>query len=379
MEHYREHRSLERAAFRLFGMTSKAQLSPEDFFVHVHPEDRAEVRERLETSAAQKSVFEAEFRTLLDNDGVRWMHGYGRVTSETDGQATRMSGVMADITERKENETVLQQSEAKYRTLLETLEEGCCVFELIDDANGKAVDYRFLEVNQVLEEQTGLKGATGKRGSEGTPNTEGYWLEVYGEVAKTGKPQRVERYNQATGRWYSAYASRVGGEGSRQVCTVFSDITERKIREANLALLADIAEDFEHLASETEIMQAIGARLAGYLKLGGISFAEVDEERESVTVKYNWNASDVPQIVGTFRFADHMTEEFVDMMRARKTWVVNDTQHDERTDAGATAAISVGAIVNVPYFRQGEWQGCFTAMSRTPREWTDNENEQPLY
>jgi PAS domain S-box-containing protein len=166
---------------------------------------------------------------------------------------------------------------------------------------------------------------------------------------------------------------RSNGGGILGVAAVIQDITERKRHEANLTFLADIAEDFSRLTSEAEIMQAIGARLAGHLELGGISFADVDEGSESVTVKYNWNASDVPQIVGTFRFADYMTEEFSATMRSGKTWVVNDTQHDERTDARATAAISVGAIVNVPYFQGGEWQGCFTAMSRSPREWNDDE------
>ena len=94
-----------------------------------------------------------------------------------------------------------------------------------------AMDYRFLEVNPVFEQQTGLKNVVGKLGSEVAPNIESHWFETYDNVLKTGNPQRIENYNQATDRWYSAYASRVGGVGSRQVCTIFSDITERKRRE----------------------------------------------------------------------------------------------------------------------------------------------------
>ncbi|MGI4832153.1 MAG: PAS domain S-box protein [Janthinobacterium lividum] len=154
---------------------------------------------------------------------------------------------------------------------------------------------------------------------------------------------------------------------------VLADITARKQHEANLALLAEIVEDFARLASEAELMQAIGERLAHHLQLDGITFCDVDEARESVTINYNWNAADVPQIVGTFRFADYVTEEFAATMRTGKTWVVGDTQHDARTDAQAMAALRVGAVINVPYLRRGEWQGYFTAMSRVAREWTADE------
>ena len=130
--------------------------------------------------------------------------------------------------ERARAEEALRQSEEKYRLLFDSIDEGFCIFELIYDADGKAVDYRFRQVNQAFERQTGLHDAPGRLGSEVAPDTERYWLDIYEAVARTGEPRRVENYNEATGRWYSAYASRIDGPGSHLVCTVFDDITERK-------------------------------------------------------------------------------------------------------------------------------------------------------
>jgi PAS domain S-box-containing protein len=278
--------------------------------------------------------------------------------------------------ERAKAEEALRKSEEKYRTLFNSIDEAVAWFEIITDENGNPVDYRLLEVNPAYSNMSGgliAENSVGKTAKELVPNIEQWWIDTVAKVAFGGESIRIEQHVKDLNSWFQVYVSPVGDKRDGQFVAVYSDITERKRREANLALLAEIAEDFSRLASEDAIMQAIGERLAKHLKLGGISFADVDERRESVTVKYNWNASDVPQIVGTFRFADYMTEEFSATMRAGKTWVVNDTQHDERTDARATAAISVGAIVNVPYFQGGEWQGCFTAMSRSPRDWTDDE------
>lgn len=44
----------------------------------------------------------------------------------------------------------VRTSEAKYRTLFETLIEGFCTIEVIFDANGRPVGYRFLEINPAV-------------------------------------------------------------------------------------------------------------------------------------------------------------------------------------------------------------------------------------
>lgn len=138
--------------------------------------------------------------------------------------------------ERARAEAALRQSEAKYRSLFNSINEGFHIIKLIDHDVGNVVDYRFLESNLAFERQTGLKNTAGKLGSEIAPNTESYWLETYDRVARTGEPLHIENYSADTDRWYSADVSRVSGADSRQVAILFSDITERKQAEAQLRL-----------------------------------------------------------------------------------------------------------------------------------------------
>ena len=43
------------------------------------------------------------------------------------------------------------------------MDEGFCVIEMIFDARGQPADYRFLEINQSFEKQTGLSNAASAR------------------------------------------------------------------------------------------------------------------------------------------------------------------------------------------------------------------------
>src|SRR6476659_6522623 len=97
-----------------------------------------------------------------------------------------------------------------YRALLETIDEGVCLIEVIFDASGqKAVDHLFLEVNAAFVRHTGLRDVVGKTARELVPNVDPFWCETYGRVARTGEVARIERYEPAIDRWLAVQATRV--------------------------------------------------------------------------------------------------------------------------------------------------------------------------
>jgi len=139
-----------------------------------------------------------------------------------------------DVTDRKRAEMAMRASEARYRALFESMDEGYCVIELIFNDTGGAVDYRFLEVNPAFEKHTGMAGAAGRTMREFAPDLESSWFEIYGRVAQSGESTRFIDQARALDRWFDVYAFRIGGAGSNKVAILFNDITVRKQAEVTL-------------------------------------------------------------------------------------------------------------------------------------------------
>ncbi len=159
----------------------------------------------------------------------RWFDIYAYKIEEDNDR--KFALIYSDITGRKQALVELHQSEERYRTLFESIDEGFCVIEMLFDENDKPLDYRFLEINPEFEKQTGLKNAQGKTARELVPNLEEHWFEIYGKVALTGEPVRFENGSFEMNRWFDVYAVRIGQQSSRKVAVIFKDISEAKRNE----------------------------------------------------------------------------------------------------------------------------------------------------
>ena len=137
------------------------------------------------------------------------------------------------VVERARAEQALRESEAKYRSLFTSIDEGFCIIEMLFDGE-RPIDYRFREVNPAFERHTGLADAVGRRMRELVPDHDAHWFEIYGRVALTGESVRFQSPAQALGRFYDVYAFRVGSPEQRWVAVLFTDITERRRAEERL-------------------------------------------------------------------------------------------------------------------------------------------------
>ena len=139
-------------------------------------------------------------------------------------------------------------TESHYRTLVDSMDEAYCVFEMLFDPDDNPVDYRFLEVNAAFVKMTGWAQVVGTRMRELAPNHEAHWFdETYGKVALTGQPIRfVGKADILDGRWFDLYAFRLGEPVSRKVAVVFTDVTERRrTQEALAAARTELSEIIE--------------------------------------------------------------------------------------------------------------------------------------
>jgi PAS domain S-box-containing protein len=61
--------------------------------------------------------YETEYRVVLPDGAIRWLHSRGRVELGADGKPYRVHGVSFDVTERKLSEEALLESEMRFRTV----------------------------------------------------------------------------------------------------------------------------------------------------------------------------------------------------------------------------------------------------------------------
>jgi signal transduction histidine kinase len=137
-----------------------------------------------------------------------------------------------------------------YRALFEAIDEAICIIEMIYDDAGAPCDYRFLETNDAFEQHTGLVDATGRTVLDMVPGHDKVWIELYGEVARSGRPVRHQDEATVMRRWFDVYAIRVGPAGAYKVAVLFSDVSERKLAELELQRLADDLKEADRRKTE---------------------------------------------------------------------------------------------------------------------------------
>jgi two-component system, cell cycle sensor histidine kinase and response regulator CckA len=161
-----------------------------------------------------------EIRVCCKNGQIRMVEISGIVLE--DGRLV----TFVDRTEHIRAEQALRDSEQRYRKLYEEMAQPMALHEIICDAAGKPIDYRFLDVNPAFERLLDMPRETiiGSRALELLPDTESTWIEHYGRVALTGQSEQFDNFAASLNRHFSvlAYSPDKG-----QFAVIVTDVTER--------------------------------------------------------------------------------------------------------------------------------------------------------
>jgi PAS domain S-box-containing protein len=109
----------------MFGVAPDANVTLEDFYAGLHPEDRDAVAEAFASAIDPdtRATYDVEYRTIGREDGVvRWVAARGRGMFDAEGRCSRAIGTAIDVTGLRATEARLRQSERALRELNATLE-----------------------------------------------------------------------------------------------------------------------------------------------------------------------------------------------------------------------------------------------------------------
>ncbi|CAO4137576.1 GAF domain-containing protein [Methylorubrum extorquens] len=272
-------------------------------------------------------------------------------------------------------EAALRASEEKYRTLFQTMGQGFCELEFVRDEQGRAVDFRYIELNPAFERLVGLPAAEarGRTGREVVPDLDLWWVETYDRIAATGLPARLEHTDTPMGRWFEVS---VYPQANDRLLILYDDVTERKVaetalrdREERQAFLLALSDAVRSL-TDPEAIQSAACRLVGErLDVDRCYYATADEAAGIIRIAWDHVRGDAPSIAGEHRLADFAWS--AEILGRGECHVLADTQASvPEASRPAFAALQIAACMGAPLIKNGSLVGALCVTHSTPRDWT---------
>jgi PAS domain S-box-containing protein len=227
--------------YRIFGLTPQEFDVPfDEVLTYIHPEDRDYVTNSIIEALNGKIYDDIDFRIILADGTERTIHTQGEVIFDEKNIPIRMRGTVQDITEHKQMDEALRESEQKYRNIIETTNEGIVVID---------AELRITYVNNRLME----KGGYSQEEVIGR-----LWWDFTDEEGKAISRLHMDKRRQGIDEVYELRLIRKDGSSfwvlvsSKSLfdkygkfagsLSMLTDVTERKEAEEKIKSLANIVE-----------------------------------------------------------------------------------------------------------------------------------------
>jgi PAS domain S-box-containing protein len=250
----------------------------------IHPEDKVKLGNAVELHRTSTEPIKYEYRVRQKDGTYRHWKDHGLPLFDDKGRPYKWIGVCTDITEHKQAEEKIRESEEKYRVLVENAgevilvaQDGCLkfvnrrVFDLLgyrpEELEGKPfADYIHPEDRKTVVERF-VKRLEG----EDLPHVYPFRI-----IDKTGE-----------NRWVEVDAVRIEWEGKPATLNFLADITERKraedVTRVNLVLqrLRNEILEMESEESWFNVLDCFHHELNGLIQYHGCGINIVDRENKN--------------------------------------------------------------------------------------------------
>jgi len=153
------------------------------------------------------------------------------------------------------------------------------------------------------------------------------------------------------------------------------DVSAGRHAQVRNAALSELADKLREIEDPEAIAFAAAEILGRMLGVSRAGYGTIDRRSETIAIERDWNAPGIASLAGVLHFRDYGS--YIDDLKAGRTVVIPDAEHDPRTAAGADAlkAISAHSLVNMPVTEQGDAVALLFLNHAEPREWLDDEIE----
>ncbi|WP_051278860.1 PAS domain S-box protein [Chitinilyticum aquatile] len=258
--------------WHLYGEAQPGELTPQTWRSRILPDDLPAIDRQWDDAIHRGQPFEAEFRVRWPSGEVRWLVSRGGVQQDEEGRPARLFGVNLDISDRKQAEEVLRESEARYRDMFEANPHPMWVFDKQTLAflavNDAAIDHygysrdEFLgmTIRDIRPQEDDERLQQALHGLAGAAGCTGVWQ----HRRKDGRTILVE-----------VSAHQLSFAGHDAVVILISDVTERARIEAQLQQLSQAVEQSPESIAITSLDGTIEYVNEAYLRSSGYARDEL--------------------------------------------------------------------------------------------------------
>ena len=231
--------------FRIFEIDPQQGLpTSEIFWARIHPEDRESMRELLGKSALEKTEYVHDHRILLPDGTVKHNHAIGHPVLDEAGELVEFVGTAMDVTERKQAEEALRESETRFRTFVDHAADA---FFMLDFEQGTIID-----VNRCACESLGYtrQELLGMNPMAFHLDSDRAQMESVAERAVAGETAvDTHRHRRKDGSMFpvEVHTNLVSYGGRRFLLKVARDISDRVRAEEQRDRLRELEADLAHI------------------------------------------------------------------------------------------------------------------------------------